>query len=67
MLYFIIIKLQKLTAKNLFKIAEEFFSSLGLKEMPDIFWEKSMLTKPADRDVICHASAWDFRNNSDFR
>jgi peptidyl-dipeptidase A len=31
------------------------------------FWKNSMLTKPADRDVVCHASAWDFQNDFDFR
>jgi hypothetical protein len=31
------------------------------------FWKNSMLTKPADRDVVCHASAWDFSNDFDFR
>jgi hypothetical protein len=31
------------------------------------FWKKSMLTKPVGRDVVCHASAWDFQNDFDFR
>jgi len=35
--------------------------------MPQPFWDKSMLTKPDDRDVVCHASAWDFYNRVDFR
>lgn len=52
----------------MFRVAEEFFTSLGLIEMPPEFWDKSMLEKPADgREVVCHASAWDFYNRKDFR
>ena len=51
----------------MFRVAEEFFTSLGLIEMPDKFWEKSMLEKPEGREVVCHASAWDFYNRKDFR
>ncbi|KAM4622364.1 angiotensin-converting enzyme [Discoglossus pictus] len=55
-------------ATHMFRVSEEFFTSLGLLEMPPLFWEKSMLEKPADgRDVVCHASAWDFYNREDFR
>jgi len=41
------------------KTAEGFFSSLGLPELPATFWERSMFVKPRDREVVCHASAWD--------
>lgn len=52
----------------MFRVSEEFFTSLGLLEMPPEFWEKSMLEKPTDgREVVCHASAWDFYNRKDFR
>lgn len=55
-------------ATHMFRVSEEFFTSLGLLEMPPEFWEKSMLEKPADgREVVCHASAWDFYNRKDFR
>uniref|UniRef100_A0A8B9L1H6 Angiotensin-converting enzyme n=1 Tax=Astyanax mexicanus TaxID=7994 RepID=A0A8B9L1H6_ASTMX len=55
-------------ATHMFRVAEEFFTSLGLKEMPQKFWDKSMLEKPDDgREVVCHASAWDFYNREDFR
>lgn len=54
-------------ANRMFLVAEEFFTSLGLKEMPPEFWNGSMLTKPDDREVVCHASAWDFYNRKDFR
>ncbi|NXX98126.1 ACE enzyme, partial [Centropus bengalensis] len=55
-------------ATHMFRVSEEFFTSLGLLEMPPEFWEKSMLEKPSDgREVVCHASAWDFYNRKDFR
>lgn len=55
-------------ATHMFRVSEEFFTSLGLLEMPSEFWEKSMLEKPTDgREVVCHASAWDFYNRKDFR
>lgn len=51
----------------MFRTAEEFFKSLGLKPMPETFWNKSMIVKPEGRDVVCHASAWDFYNQKDFK
>jgi peptidyl-dipeptidase A len=44
-----------------------FFSSLGFAEPPDTFWERSLFIKPRDRDVVCHASAWDIDNQEDVR
>ncbi|XP_061611297.1 angiotensin-converting enzyme [Phyllopteryx taeniolatus] len=58
---------QGYNATTMFRVAEEFFTSLGLAEMPPEFWEESMLEKPDDREVVCHASAWDFYNRKDFR
>ncbi|KAJ8030387.1 Angiotensin-converting enzyme [Holothuria leucospilota] len=56
------------TPKQMFEISDEFFKSLGLLEMPQEFWDKSMIEKPTDgREVVCHASAWDFLNQIDFR
>ncbi|RWS28006.1 angiotensin-converting enzyme-like protein, partial [Leptotrombidium deliense] len=52
---------------KMFKMAEEFFKSLGLGPLPDSFWKHSMISKPKDREVVCHASAVDFRNGLDFR
>ena len=52
---------------DIFVMAEDFFTSLGLKPMPPRFWMKSMVEKPKDRDVVCHASAWDFYNKEDYR
>uniref|UniRef100_A0A8D2AN39 Angiotensin-converting enzyme n=1 Tax=Sciurus vulgaris TaxID=55149 RepID=A0A8D2AN39_SCIVU len=55
-------------ATHMFRVAEEFFTSLGLSPMPPEFWAESMLEKPSDgRQVVCHASAWDFYNRKDFR
>ncbi|KAF7239081.1 Angiotensin-converting enzyme [Varanus komodoensis] len=61
-------KRQGWTPKKMFEQSDSFFQSLGLIPMPPEFWEKSMLEKPADgREVVCHASAWDFYNRRDFR
>uniref|UniRef100_H3D5P0 Angiotensin-converting enzyme n=1 Tax=Tetraodon nigroviridis TaxID=99883 RepID=H3D5P0_TETNG len=58
---------QGYNATHMFRVAEDFFESLNLDGMPDEFWEGSMLVKPTDREVVCHASAWDFYNRKDFR
>ncbi|KAK8746314.1 hypothetical protein OTU49_017362, partial [Cherax quadricarinatus] len=52
---------------HMFRLAEEFFTSLGLDPMPLGFWQKSLIVKPTDREVVCHASAWDFCNGIDYR
>ena len=49
------------------KAAEAFFTSLGLPPLPDSFYVNSMLVKPRDRSVVCHASAWDIDNGNDPR
>ncbi len=46
---------------------EAFYSSLGFAPLPETFWQRSQIVKPADRDVICHASAWDIDNRDDIR
>ncbi|ESO94197.1 hypothetical protein LOTGIDRAFT_118685, partial [Lottia gigantea] len=60
-------KRQEYTVEKMFWTAEDFFKSLGLEEMPMPFWKHSMIRKPDGRDVVCHASAWDFYNKKDFR
>ena len=45
---------------DMFKKAEEFFVSIGWQKLPTVFWKKSMLVQPPDRNVTCHASASDF-------
>jgi peptidyl-dipeptidase A len=49
------------------KTGEGFYSSLGFPQLPASFWERSQITKPRDREVICHASAWDIDNADDIR
>jgi len=56
------------TPKVMFEKADDFFQSLGLRRVPAEFWSGSMIERPEDgREVICHASAWDFYNAKDFR
>ncbi|QQN74494.1 M2 family metallopeptidase [Croceicoccus sp. YJ47] len=52
---------------DMVKIGEGFYSSLGFEPLPETFWERSQFTKPADREVVCHASAWDVDNVDDIR
>jgi peptidyl-dipeptidase A len=47
------------TPEEMVRYAERFFVSLGLEPLPPSFWERSMLVRPRDREVVCHASAWD--------
>ncbi len=49
------------------RTGEGFFTSLGFDPLPETFWERSLFTQPADRDVVCHASAWDVDNDDDLR
>jgi len=53
--------------QEMVRSAESFYVSLGLPRLPDTFWERSMFSKPADRDVVCHASAWGFDGGNDLR
>jgi peptidyl-dipeptidase A len=46
---------------------ENFFKSLGFAPLPETFWERSLFLKPRDREVVCHASAWDIDNKDDLR
>ncbi|XP_055597208.1 angiotensin-converting enzyme-like [Uranotaenia lowii] len=53
---------------QMFEMGDEFFVSLNMTKLPQTFWEKSILEKPDDgRDLICHASAWDFSKDDDVR
>ena len=54
-------------AVKMTRTAQNFFVSLGMPELPDTFWERSLLTKPRDRDVVCHASAWPLDGGDDVR
>jgi peptidyl-dipeptidase A len=52
---------------EMFKIGEGFFSSLGFAPLPKTFWERTQFIKPRDREVVCHASAWNLDNKEDLR
>jgi peptidyl-dipeptidase A len=59
---------QNYTVNKMFRTAEDFFVSLGFDAMVPTFWTESMLERPDDgREVVCHASAWDFFDQKDFR
>jgi len=63
---------KKLKEKNyepqkMVRLGESFFTSLGLDPLPKTFWERSLSTRPKDREVVCHASAWDVSWNDDLR
>jgi len=58
---------RKTDARGMVKYGEGFFTSLGFAPLPKTFWERSLFTKPADRDVVCHASAWDLDSKEDVR
>jgi peptidyl-dipeptidase A len=53
--------------KGMVRYGEAFYKSLGFAPLPDTFWERSLFIKPRDRDVVCHASAWDIDNADDLR
>ncbi|WP_298743309.1 M2 family metallopeptidase [uncultured Brevundimonas sp.] len=54
-------------AGKMVRTGENFYVSLGLDPLPQTFWERSMITRPQDREVVCHASAWDLDNRDDIR
>ena len=58
---------QNYTPRSMVTSAEDFYESLGMPALPDTFWERSMFEKPADRDVVCHASAWGLDGGNDLR
>jgi len=62
-----LIEKEGLSEIDMVKVGEQFFSSLGFEPLPETFWERSLFTKPADREVVCHASAWDIDNQDDIR
>ena len=62
-----ILKTRKTEPKQLVGYGESFFTSLGFEKLPSTFWERSLFVKPADHDVVCHASAWDIDFEKDVR
>jgi len=62
-----LLRAKNLDAHGMVKYGENFYTSLGFAPLPKTFWERSLFTKPADREVVCHASAWDIDNKDDVR
>jgi peptidyl-dipeptidase A len=61
------LRAKKVDALGMVRIGEAFFVSLGLTKLPDTFWKRSLFRKPADREVVCHATAWDVDSDADLR
>jgi len=62
-----LIEAKGMSELDMVKAGENFFSSLGFEPLPQTFWERSLFVKPADREVQCHASAWNIDNVDDIR
>ncbi|MEQ1946267.1 MAG: M2 family metallopeptidase [Bryobacteraceae bacterium] len=62
-----ILKSRNTQPLDMVRYGENFFKSLGFAPLPPTFWERSQFTKPRDREVVCHASAWDVDNVQDLR
>lgn len=62
-----LLKARNYTPVDMVKAGERFYSSLGFAPLPETFWQRSLIVKPADREVVCHASAWDIDNKDDIR
>ncbi len=61
------LRAKNVDARGMVRDAEGFFKSLGFEPLPASFWERSLFTKPRDRDVVCHASAWSIDFKEDLR
>ena len=61
------LKAKNYSPEEMVRSAEDFYVSLGMERLPDSFWERSMFTAPADREVVCHASAWNLDGDDDLR
>ena len=53
--------------KQMTERAQDFYTSLGMPKLPESYWTKTQFIKPMDRDVVCHASAWDMNMSGDVR
>ena len=62
-----ILKQRNTDALGMVRYGEGFFTSLGFEKLPATFWQRSLFVRPRDRDVVCHASAWDVDNDNDLR
>jgi peptidyl-dipeptidase A len=62
-----ILEQRRTSPTDMVRIGERFYTSLGFAPLPKTFWERSLFVKPVDRDVVCHASAWDIDAVEDLR
>jgi peptidyl-dipeptidase A len=62
-----ILRRRKMSAVDMVRAGERFYTSLGFDPLPQTFWERSLLVRPRDREVVCHASAWDIDLATDVR
>jgi len=62
-----ILERRKMGHLDMVRAGERFYTSIGLEPLPPTFWERSLFVRPRDREVVCHASAWDIDNLSDVR
>ena len=62
-----LLKAKKVDEREMVRYGERFFTSLGFDPLPPTFWQRSLFVKPRDREVVCHASAWDVDNDQDLR
>jgi peptidyl-dipeptidase A len=62
-----ILKRKPVTPLDMVKIGERFYTSLGFEALPPTFWTRSLFVRPRDREVVCHASAWDVDLEADVR
>jgi peptidyl-dipeptidase A len=62
-----LLKASNVDEVEMVRYGERFFTSLGFEALPETFWERSLFTKPLDREVVCHASAWDLDQVDDLR
>jgi peptidyl-dipeptidase A len=61
------LKTKNYSPQEMVRSAEDFYVSLGFDRLPDSFWERSQFSAPTDRDVLCHASAWNLDGDDDVR
>ncbi|HET7747263.1 MAG TPA: M2 family metallopeptidase, partial [Vicinamibacteria bacterium] len=61
-----VLEAKKVDEREMVRYGERFFTSLGFDPLPRTFWERSLFVKPRDREVVCHASAWDL-GDDDYR
>jgi peptidyl-dipeptidase A len=62
-----LLRQHRVDARGMVRYGEQFFTSLGFAPLPPTFWERSLFVRPVDRDVACHASAWNVDSGDDLR